>query len=147
MNTVRDEWRALWSSNNATEMHLLHQTSELLSSMGKHKEALLVALREREMANDEYGEEEHERSMVDVGNAHLHSGDVRAAKLWYGRVVSLHPRSLTGLNNYAAACYRLGEYESSLLSFRAMLKIDGRDKRANEGLKALANFATRYDRR
>jgi tetratricopeptide (TPR) repeat protein len=157
-----DTDRIRWRSNNATEMDLLHQTSELLSSMGKHEESLEVSLRQWLMAleasSNVFGHKvvgggevapaaAKERSMVDVGNAHLHGGDVREAKGWYERVVSLNPKSMTGLNNYATACYRLGDYETSLLTFRTMLKMNGRDKRAMEGLKALANFATRYDRR
>ena len=67
MNTVRDEWRALWSSNNATEMHLLHQTSELLSSMGKHEEALVQYQKALEVFLTVYGQE-HPSVAMSYGN-------------------------------------------------------------------------------
>jgi len=139
------EWRNKWKSTNITMSNILLQTSSLLSSMGEHTEAIEVALRGRKMIVVLYGNEldangkpqEHLQSLIDVGNAYLHAGHLTTAKTWYKRVLESVPNHSTGMNNYAATCYRLGENEQAEKIFIQMLKHNPRDRRAMEGIQMI----------
>jgi len=148
------DWRNAWKLTNITWSDTLRQTSALMSSMGKHAEAIDYALRGREIAMAVYGIETkytgeensnfeinnsrgHLQSLIDLGNAYLHAGHLQLAKEHYMRVLDSAPKHGTGLNNYGAVCYRLGEYEEAKKSFLKMFKNNPRDKRAIEGMKML----------
>ena len=138
------EWTSMWRNTNATTVEMLFQTSSLLSTMGQHAEALSTAEQGRAMVVALYTDEkDHCQSLIELGNAYLHAGRLQMAEQHYRHVLNIEPQHSTGLNNHGIVLYQLKKYEAAYDVFAHMLKLNARDKRALDMMKALPRNVVR----
>jgi tetratricopeptide (TPR) repeat protein len=134
----------MWRNTNATTVEILFQTSSLLSTMGQHAEALSTAEQGRAMVVALYTDEkDHCQSLIELGNAYLHAGRLQMAEQHYRHVLNIEPQHSTGLNNHGIVLYQLKKYEAAYDVFAHMLKLNARDKRALDMMKALPRNVVR----
>ena len=128
---------SVWRMCKSVLANVLSQRSSVFSKLGRHRESVDTMLHARAIWAGDPEAPVHLQSLIDLGNAYLHAGNVQAAQTAYEQVVSSDPHHIVGLNNMGVVAHRQKEYAAAETFFRRILVLQPRNKKATEYLKVV----------
>lgn len=114
---------------------VMSQRSAVLSKLGRHRESVDTMLRARAILMQDGDVSAQLQSLIDLGNAYLHAGNVQAARTSYEQVVATDSEHIVGLNNAGVVAHRMKEYAAAKSFFRRILVLQPHNKKAKGYLK------------